>query len=464
MRRILMAVVLTGTLPLLALADASESSRRVEEKKREILDEAPSRLLRTVDSFSLETGGWINYRYSDYKNSDNDKSEEDALRNSSWGDLRLWGRLVYQTPEMAQEKRRHFLYLRFKDVYIRNRGDDPGEKYDNRGPSVNYAYGSFDWDAWKLEAGRRYFNIGRGIAFSGVFDGVQVNYQQPGWNIGLLAAQTKPHDDNIDTSVPGYDKGAARSFAGLGLGYAGIPDHQIYGYALVERDHSRERPEDFAQDYGYDAVFYGAGSKGQWGKRWPYWLEVIQETGTSREDGTNAKSDVKAWAVSAEQRFLTLWRSGLTFSGEYAMGSGDPDRAYVTNTVGGNAAGHDRNFMYFGYLPTGVALSPLLSNLRLARVGVDLYPFFAVPALRKVLLGLDYYRYWKDRPEGGISDYDATETSREVGQEVDVRIDWRLGPRVILSVEGGCFMPGAAYPDTARAREQAASISLSYIF
>lgn len=464
MRTVVLSAVLMMVASAAAFAETEQSSRRVEETKRQLLDEAPSRTVAHVDRFSFETGGWINYRFSDYKNSDNDKSSEDDLSRTSWGDLRCWGRFIYRTEEMAKEKQQHSFYIRLKDVYTARSGVAPGERFDNRGPLLDQAYGTIDLRPWKVEAGRRYFNIGRGISYSGVHDGIQINYLKPGWNIGFFLSRTQPNESNIDTSVPGYEKGSLRYFSGLGVGYAGIKGHQIYGYVVAEQDRSREKPEDIDQDYNYNAEYYGLGAKGQWNRHWPYWVEVIRETGKSREDSAAVKSDIRSWAMDAEQKYLTLWRSGLALSAEYAVGSGDSDRASVTDTVGGNWEGRDRNFLYFGYLPTGIALAPRLSNIRMARLGADVNPFYFMKALQKMALGIDYYRYWKDRTAGGIYDSDATVDARSVGHEIDLRLDWRVRSWVLWSAEWGHFMSGKAYPDSQSTSTDVFSSSLTVIF
>lgn len=66
-----------------------------------------------------------------------------------------------------------------------------------------------------------------------------------------------------------------------------------------------------------------------------------------------------------------------TFSAEYAFGTGDADRGgrVTAATGGGNEEGStDRNFLTFGYIDTGLSLSPRISNLRMARFGFEFYP------------------------------------------------------------------------------------------
>jgi len=446
----------------LAMAESVQVSRRVEEKKREILDEAPSREIVNLTDYSFEFGGWVNYRFADYNDLDNDASLEDSFQSSLRADTRLWGKITRKGgPDTDSPK--EYIYIRLKNIYTELSGADTGERYDNEGPLLDYAYVGLDHKPWKIEVGRKYFNIGRGIAYSGVHDGVQVNYQQPGWNLAGFVSTLPPHTENMDTSIPGYDKESRRYFAGAGAGFAGIEGHQFYGYTVIERDDSSESPEDPLQDYAYDAQYFGLGSKGQWAKGWPYWLEVIRETGHSREDISNAQSNISAWALDAEQKFVTPFPSRLAFSVEAAAGSGDNDRLDVSNTINGNGGGRDHGFVSFGYLPTGIALDPALSNLRMLRAGIDLNPFYTVKALRSFSIGVDLFRYWKDRAEGAISDLDAQNASKDIGQEVDVRVDWWINQRILVSAEWGVFMPGKAYTP-AEARTEAASLSMSVIF
>jgi hypothetical protein len=447
-----------------AFADVVSTTRREEEAKRVLADQAPSRKVGAINAFLFESGGWVSYRYYHYKNIDNDNSQDDDFEDSRWTDLRLWGRLSYQTPEMKRDKRWHSFYTRFKAAYVEQTGVAPGARYDLAGPSVDYAYASFDWKPWKLEAGRRYYSVGRGIAYGGIDDGLQLNYQRPGWEMSVFASRTLPHESNVDTSVPGYDKGTRRYFGGISAAYVGIKDVQLYSYYVGQKDRSREKPEDSSQDYGYDSRYAGIGAKGGLGRRWKYWLEAINETGISREDGTDAKSNIHAWAVDSELKYLTGWPSGMVVTGQYSYGSGDPDRASVTNTIGGNLEGRDRNFLPFGYYRSSVALAPYLSNLRVARIGVEAQPLHRWRYFKKMTWGIDHYRFWKDQASGGISDTDATRPSRDVGYETDLRMNWPIRTRVIWAMEYGVFTPGKAYAPTTRSNEKVFSTSLTIIF
>ncbi len=460
----ILAVLLWLVLAMPVAADDTDPARRIEEQKREDADAAETVSLEQFQDVIFTSGAWINYRFFQYENSDHDKSLTDALRRAVWGDARVWGRLTYQTKDMKKDGEKYFIHVRVKDVYVARSGRAPGARFDNRGPALDYGYAAMERAPWQIEAGRRYFNIGRGIVFSGVYDGVQLNYKVPGWNVGAFVSKTLPHAANIDSTIPGYDKESRRYFAGLGVGYAGFKDHQIYGYTVIERDHSRERPQDDDQDYGYDAQYAALGAKGAWSERWPYGVELVREWGHSREYPSNALSNIAAWAVDAQQKYRTMTRSNLVWSAEYAAGSGDADRSYVHTTRYGNTRGRDKGFMYFGYIPTGIALSPMLSNIHIMRLGADLYPFYAIRRMQKILLGLDYYHYWKQRSSGGIYDADAGAARHDVGQEFDLRIDWKMTRRLTATVEYGYFIPGDAYWQDTRSSEKVLSLSVSLVF
>ena len=149
---------------------------------------------------------------------------------------------------------------------------------------------------------------------------------------------------------------------------------------------------------------------------------------------------------------------------EYALGSGDGDRADVTNTQSGNLSGHDRNFLYFGYAPTGFALAPRLSNLQMIRAGVEFSPLSRFRTFRHFTIGIDFYRFLKDRSRGGISDTEATEDSMNVGNEVDLSLKWRVLSDVTVSVEYGHFMPGGAYADSTNSSQDFFSIGITHTF
>ncbi len=454
-------VCLFFLLFLTVQSSASEQEKRLEEKAREEVDQAPSHQLKSP-FIHTDYGGWVNFRYNRFYNEDNDESASDSLRTYNYWDTRLWFKLTLM-PEILNGHE-HAVYVRLKDRYITRSGNAPGERYDISGPHLDYAYTILDFRPVWVEAGRRYFNIGKGIVYSDINDGVQINFKKPGFNAGLFASQTLPHQSNIDASVPGYDKDSDRHFYGLGLGYTGIPRQSLYGFVLSQRDLSDEDPNNSSQNYTYNSEYFGIGMKGKIGRLWSYWTEFIEENGSSRIFGTDERKNVRAYAADTEIVFSPPIKTYPRFSLEYAFGSGDSDRISVTDTQSGNRAGGDNNFLYFGYAPTGYALAPRLSNLHMLKAGMTSYPFGESRLFKNLNISLEYYQFFKNRKSGGISDLEATEIARDIGKEVDLSMRWRVLSDLTLSVEYGHFMPGRSYADSADNPQDFFSLGLIHTF
>jgi hypothetical protein len=136
----------------------------------------------------------------------------------------------------------------------------------------------------------------------------------------------------------------------------------------------------------------------------------------------------------------------------------------VTNTQNGNTSKKDTNFLYFGYLDTGYALSPELSNLHVYRVGLELSPFEKCAVLKRLKTNINYYRYYKDKSSGGIGDTDATQASSDIGSEIDASLDWKIFSDLSLTLQYGHFMPGDAYPGATSKSEDYFSASTTLQF
>ena len=443
---------------------ADQQSQRIEEIKRRALDQAASLHTQEWNRLFFEYGGWLNYRFSDFNDQDNDGSTTDTLNNTQLTDLRWWLTATLNPPQDAGHQREHYFYLRLKDLYVIRSGDAPGARYDIEGPKVDYAYGILNYTPLWLETGRRYFNVGQGLAYSNVHDGIQLNYKIPGWNFGAFASKSLPHEDNIDTSVPGFDKKGERYFYGAGLGYAGIKNHTLYSYALVQRDESNDYPESATSDFTYNSEYYGLGAKGIFADKWNYWVELIKQGGESQIFNSSKSADIDAWGASTQLHFKPHVPLNPTIRMEYAFGSGDKDRTNVTDTEGGNTSGTDRNFLYFGYIDTGFALSPRLSNLHMFKAGFSLNPFERFWDMRNFALNFNFYRFLKTQSQGGISDTEATELSSDIGTEIDFEIDWQIASDLNLTLEYGYFMIGDAYPESADENESFFSASLTHTF
>lgn len=386
--------------------------------------------------------------YDDYNDDDNDSTSVDSLDETHSLDFRFWTKATLRPPASALYQNEHSLYVRLKDLHINREPDAINSDDDHDGPHIDYAYLTLDLRPIWLEIGRRYFSVGQGIAYSNLNDGVELYASPQNWNLKTFVSRTLSHEDNIDTSIPGWDLGSERFYYAIETTYLGIPDQGIYSYFLMQRDESDEDPHDPDYDYIYDSEYIGLGAQGKILPNMHYWAEGIRETGKSRVYTTNDKKrNIDAWGGDFGISYDLDVYSHPNISIEYAFGSGDSDRTSVTDTLNGNTFREDRNFLYFGYLPAGYALSPRLSNIQFYKAGVLLKPLEKYYLFKNFSFGTDYYRYYKDKKEGGIYDTDATNSDKGIGNEIDLNISWQIISDLSCSVQYGHFWPGDAYPD-----------------
>jgi len=450
-------------LLMASLAEAREASRRIEDEKRESLAATEYSGRPASDRRAFDYGGWVNFRYIDYNEDDKNSALPDDVDYTTWQDYRLWWKAVFR-PLDPQDNNELLLYLRLKDLYSDSRPKETAGGSDNDGPHIDYAYAMLEVAPVQLKAGRSYFSVGQGIAYSDVHDGIEMAWLSGKLNARAFFSHTLPHQDNIDTSVPGYDKDSDRFFYGLQCDYLGIAGQSLYGYALIQRDYSDEQPQDPLHDYAYNSEYFGLGARGKLKSVFSYWWEIIGETGKSFIYDTDEKEDIRAWAQVFALAYDPAVYSHPSLYFKYAFGSGDKDRMSVTDTLNGNSAGRDTNFLYFGYLPAGYALAPQLSNMYFFKTGFTCKPLEQSNFFKSLVLGIDYYKYYKDKKTAGIYDTQATEPERDIGQEVDINLSWQILSDLNCSLQYGHFMPADAYADTANDSEDYFSVSTTIAF
>ena len=442
-----------------AFSENENAELKASEIQKEIQDEETRQLGKTekpgkVDKdFMLDYGAWVFGTYANYKDIDNNKDEEDWVKDYYCLDIRVWMRATYK--EILT------LYGRIKNKYawrpnVSSDYDGIGDDYE--GPSVDIAYGDVNlWYKFKVpfsfKVGRQYLTLGRGITYSDINDGVELKYIfSPHIKAKAFLSKTKPFDDNIDYSVPNYQDENNRHFYGAEVGLI-FQDIVLYGYGLVQRDYTHECPDDLTQNYTYDSEYLGFGLEGKQGGL-GYWGEVIKEFGKSNTDGSEAElavKDINAWALDLGTKYEFNVYSHPLIEGEFMYGSGDKDRERVTNTRRGNLHGKDTNFLYFGVINAGYALAPRISNMLVYKIGLSAQPFEVIPYVgKRIAVGSRYYVYQKDKESGGIYDIDATESKKYVGQELDLFFHWNVYENFSIVARYGIFFPGDAYPEGSR--------------
>jgi hypothetical protein len=404
-----------------------------------------------LQPFTLEYGGWYRFSYFSFEEPTGAgiPSNNVSLRNN---DLRFW--------MSANLEDIHYVYTRFRLGFVDfSHGDSfEGNDHDTEGLNLDMAYYRLDvtkalkryWGmsapvSLQMQVGRQYFNVGTGLVYSDIADGVQMFVGAPLWNVDLFMSESIHSEDDVDRSLPNPDQ-SHRTFAGAQFNWTGIDQHVPYVFWVVQRSHNPD--SDIFQDYDYDSQYLGLGSHGQLvvpGLR--YYGEVVWEWGLSSPTGVPAGHDeIEAFAADAGLDYYFDCHTKPRIGVEYAVGSGDSDRVSPTNTIGGNLPGtNDNNFLYFGFINTGDALAARLSNLEFLRVGGSLRPFEGNPCLDHLELGANVFHYWKDEAQGGISDFRADRADEDIGTELDIFLHWQILSDLALGMRFGTFFPGDAY-------------------
>jgi len=267
-----------------------------------------------------------------------------------------------------------------------------------------------------------------------------------------IFAHSNPKDNNLDLSVPEYDKKEDRFYLGIEASYTRLFPLILYIYGLTQRDAQVQQPDDTGQVFRYHSHYLGVGLDRQQKKGFSYWAEFIKEWGRTFMDTyyVNAqRSKIDAWAADIGARYIFDIRTHPSLELEYAYSSGDTDRTDVTDTYqGGNQFGDDNNFSYYGYFSTGYALAARLSNLELVKAQVGFTPFENIKYAEDIDVGFKFFYYRKDRAEGPIYDSQATEASNDIGKEVNAFLYWQPHDNFYMNVRFGVFYPGDAFPDT----------------
>jgi hypothetical protein len=445
---------------------ADQAQRRIEEETRQRLQATEAPVYTPSPEPVIDYGGWQNIRYIEFHDDDKDSSTADSVDYMTWFDTRLWLKATLKPALKAEDalQREYALYLRLKNWYTISAPKETAGGSDNDGPHLEYAYLSFQMQPAWLRVGRHYFSVGQGLAYGDVDDGVSLLFNFPKLRLKTFWSHTPKHEDNIDSSVPGYDKTSDRHFFGAECSYLGLSGNDLYTYVLIQRDFSDERPEDSAHNYDYQSEYFALGWRGKFKDTLSYWWESIRETGKSYVYNTDAKHKVSAWAHIFAISYAPKVYTQPSFYFKYAYGSGDPDRTSVTDTIGGNTSGKDKNFLYFGFIPTGYALAAQLSNLYFLKTGLTFRPLESNPFFKHLVTSLDYYRYYKDVSTGGIYDPKASQDSADVGSEIDLTLNWQILSDLAFSLEYGHFMPGKAYPVSSNDSEDYLSLSTSISF
>ena len=429
-------------------SSVAERVRQVEQERRTGLASTESYLRTTGADRNLSGwGAWFTDTYIDFSDDDHNNRVRDSLKSLNISDARLWWatQMGPKFSSYVRAKAQNFDFgtaagVPAPDFHILQHLDlDMG--YLEYRPDVKD----------KVRAGRQFTQVGRGFVLADILDGAQYTRQQGQLELNLFYGTTPNRILNVDTSIIGFNQGLTHhNFGFLEAAYTHRAGNRYYAYHVSQVDHSESlNAAQAALDFRYNSSYTGIGGNIRITPRLLLLTEAALEGGSTLAATAGRRVDVEASFFEA----LALWQlkganDGLV-QAEYAYGSGDPQRGNVTDTFGGKRNGTtDENWLYFGRIETGLALSPRLSNLHMARVGYqqrirldgrNVHP-------TDPLIGVKFTEYYKDHQDGAISDTLASVSAKHVGGAADAYIAWRIWSDTVLNLQYGLFSPGAAYP------------------
>ena len=452
--------------PLLAAQafaqDATTDVERFERSAEQIRRETARQVMREVPPGQrplLDFGGYLTFSYLSFDDSANDNH---AYRGY---DLVGYARLNFDDA--------HDFYVRGRLTYQDfNPGDSFEGQADHLEGHIEEAYYRFDLAAYRrgsggqapgadnvtVQLGRQFETWGNGVVLSQYVDGGQVVLSHGPFSLSFLAAVTA-YDLTVDfdASRPGFESDTRRAFYGAMLS-AQVGSHRPFAYAMLQRDQNSEGPEaigPISTRYRYDSFYLGLGVNGSLSDRISYGAEFVYEGGetlSSSFDSSDQSPVVQqtdricAYAAEFHLDYLFGDRARSRLGAGALLASGDSDRGDTSNTFNGNSPGTtDNAFNALGFVNDGLAFSPAFSNLIALRATASTYPLSSVASLNQLQLGLEVFAFGKLRQDGPIDE--PTDSSRYLGWEPDLFLNWQVTEDVTLVMRYGIFFPGSAIPD-----------------
>lgn len=329
-------------------------------------------------------------------------------------------------------------------------------EYDHARSVAAYDGKTTDWN-FNIKGGRQFVDWGEGLVLSEALYSVRPTLTLGRWEIEALAGVT-PADKSItdfDATRAGFDDDTKRGYFGGTVSYRFKNSTRVYGYYIHEEDYNDDdRPIDsFAAlgigdvKFDYNADYLGAGVSGTIGRNFAYLGEAVYQFGSNESDplqGDQRSEDISAWAMRVQGTFLLLDEHQTRFAGELLVASGDDDRlSTTTGTIGGNRPGtKDNAFNSLGFVNTGLAFSPVFSNLITFHASASTYPFNSHRDFEQLQIGLDLFVHSKYNSDAPIEEN--TTDDSYLGTEVDFSINYRMTSDFAMIFRYGAFFPGDA--------------------
>lgn len=314
----------------------------------------------------------------------------------------------------------------------------------------------------KFVIGRQFVQVGRGIAFAMTADGVFMDMTGLAKKKGeykWFVLKQNPSDDNIDASASGSGR-TKRLFYGIRGKYQVHPKAKMSLYTVHVKDgNTEDAPASIVQKHKFEPEYYGWVSEGRITKDLQYWAEAIHEGGKTYSTGTAArpseKIDIDANLLTTGLKYYFGGDLSPTVFAEWAMGTGDPEATASNSTSGGSAPGtKDSRLNIFGGLSMGVAMSPIMTNMEVYKMGGSIKPFARSPnrLVQDISFNPEYYVFRRRTGNMGAAGNDGqiqNPKTNKIGDEFDFSMSWRLWSDFTYQLKYGHFSPGSAYNTSA---------------
>lgn len=387
------------------------------------------------------------------------------LNDSNDNSRRLW------QPEVALYGRSvidgaHTFFVRARFQY---QAFSEGDSFDGRGddwttPFVDRYWYEFDMRraaaAYEgrtisgninLRVGRQFVDWANGLVLSENLYAIRPTFEINRFTIEGLAGVT-PGDQSVtdfDASWKAYDDDVTRGWFGGRLIYSTRGGDDFYTFFIHQADYNDDRDPRLPigdVEFEYNSSYLGFGSDGSFTNDLLYVAEFVYQFGDSQSDplrGAQTEEDISAWAARGQLTYLLGDSWNTRFEYENIFASGDSDRLTTSDTVGGNRSGStDEAFNSMGFVNTGLAFSPSLSNIMTFRVGVSTFPFTTIDGFQQFQVGVDLFALNKMDSSAPIDE--PTDDERFLGFETDFFLNYRITSDLAVTARYGLFFPGAA--------------------
>jgi alginate production protein len=303
----------------------------------------------------------------------------------------------------------------------------------------------------KLQVGRQRFIDSRRWLFNENMDAIRLGYQYESVSLEMSVSQLNLVQRNVLRREREEDEETLINYYAYADYKFGKNQKSHVGIFALYQDQQRLGSA--------QPIHVGLQSSGRLLSDLKYWLQASIVRGS--DGGQRIRGE--AIDVGLTQRFDGTWEPSITAGYAYGTGDSNPDDNVDTRFRQTGFQGNSDKFngvARFKYY--GEVLDPRLTNLMIFTGGVGIRPF------EKTSFDLVYHYYLQDHASTSIrgSDLttDPTGLSKHVGSELDLVAGYQGISQLQTKFVLGYFLPGSAFPETARDGAFLASILLRYNF